>query len=75
MDSFFLRSAHIKFGDLVFNLLVVSYGEPVSLEKAMCIAFWPEICVMVLVASVQASNLLFIPLNISIDVKAACNIV
>ena len=39
MDSSFLRFAHVMIGDLVFNLLVVNSGDPISLEKAMCIAF------------------------------------
>ena len=75
MDSSFFRSAHIKFGDLYFNLLAVDNRDTVRLEKAMCIAFQPEICTAFLIASVQASYLVFVPLNVSITVMAACNIV
>ena len=39
MDSSFVRSAYIKFGDLFFNLMAVNNGDPASLEKAMHIAF------------------------------------
>ena len=30
------QSVHVRFGDLVFNLLAVESGEHVNLEKAMC---------------------------------------
>ena len=63
---------HIRFGDPVFNLLAVKSGEPINLEKPMHIAFWPDICVAFSTHSIQASNLLFIPSNISMDDSAAC---
>ena len=39
MDSSFLRSAHVRFGNLVFNMLAVDNGDPIGLEKAMHITF------------------------------------
>ena len=39
MDSSFLRSAQIRFGDLVFNIFTVDNGDPVSLEKAIHMVF------------------------------------
>ena len=39
MDNSFLHSVHVRFGDLVFNLLAVKSRDPVNLKKAMHIAF------------------------------------
>ena len=44
MDNSFVSSVHVRFGDLVFNLLAVKSQEPVNLEKAMYTAFCPDIC-------------------------------
>ena len=63
------------FDDLAFNLLTVKSAAPINVERAMHISFWPDICTEFSIASVQASNLLYVPLNICIDVNAACNIV
>ena len=72
MDNSFLSSIHIGFGDPVFNLSAVEGGEPVNLERAIHIAFWPDICAAILLDFIQASNLLFVPLKISMDARAAC---
>ena len=75
MGSSFLGSAYVKFGDVVFNLLTINNGDPVSLEKAIHMVFSPDICATFSIASVKALNLIFVLSNISIEAKAACNLV
>ena len=43
MDNTLLSSINIRFGDYAFNLLAIESGEPVNLEKAICIVFWLNI--------------------------------
>ena len=74
-DSSLLRSAHVRFGNLVFDLLAVDNRDPISLEKARHIAIRPDNCASFLIASVKDSNSLFMPSNISVYVKAAYIIV
>ena len=71
MVNSLLSLIHIRFGDLAFNLLAVESGECANLEKTMCIAFCPEICTAFSMDSIQASNFLFVPSNVSIDDSAA----
>ena len=72
MDNYPLSSINVRFGDLAFNLLAGESGEPLNLEKAVHFAFWPDICAAFSMDSIQASNLLFIQSNISMDKSAAC---
>ena len=52
----------------------VDNGDPTS-SKKLCVLCFDLIFVPHLIASVQALNLLFVSLNISIDVNTACIIV
>ena len=67
-----LSFIHFMFVDLAYNLLAVKSREPIYLEKAVHIALWPKICTAFSKNSIQASNLLFVPLNVSIDESPAC---
>ena len=75
MDSSFLRSAQVRFGDLVFNWFAVDNWDLINLGKGICIVFWPDICATFSIASIQASNLLIVPLHVSIYIMAAFIIV
>ena len=74
--QFLFKVSYVRFGNIVFfNLLADDNGDPISLEKVRHIAFWPDIYAAFFIASIKALNLLFVPLNVSTDVKAACIIV
>ena len=66
-----MSSVHVKFGDHAFNLLADDSGEPVNLESVIHTAIRPDICAAFSMDSFQSSDLLFVPLKVSMDVSAA----
>ena len=61
----------ICYSNHAFNVLAAECGEPVNLEKVICLVFWPDICTSFSMDSVQASNVLFVPLKVSMGYSAA----